>query len=413
MRKPLVGLQVTSVRSLSRTFVAALALTVTACSDPSSTDVAPDITSAQARVSAESAGNKYIVVLKSDPTISSDAPYQERLLKVKGRGAGLLKAHGANENAIEHVYGKALEGFSASLSAQEVRALKNDSRVAYIEPDQVVTLAKPGSSGGGTTSQVTPWGITRVKGGIDASQSGKTAWIIDTGIDLTHPDLNVDASRSATFITSGRDADTPNDFNGHGSHVAGTIGAKNNTIGVIGVAAGAKVVAVKVLNAQGSGSYSGVIKGVDYVAANGKAGDVANMSLGGPVSTALDDAVLRASNKGILFALAAGNESDNTNNHSPGRVNGSNIFTVSAMATGDKWASFSNFGNPPVDYCAPGVSINSTWKSGGYNTISGTSMATPHVAGILLLKGRITIDKYVVGDPDGKPDPIATVGTLQ
>ncbi|MDO1447890.1 S8 family serine peptidase [Rhodocytophaga aerolata] len=413
MRKPLIGLQVTSVRSFSRTFVAAVALAVTACSEPSSTDVAPDITSAQARVSAEKAGNKYIVVLKADPTISSEAPYQERLVKVKGRGAGLLKAHGANENAIEHVYGKALEGFSATLSAQEVKALKNDNRVAYIEPDQVVTLAKPGSSGGGSTSQEIPWGIARVKGGLDASQSGKTAWVIDTGIDLTHPDLNVDASRSVTFITSGRDADTPNDFNGHGSHVAGTIGAKNNSTGVIGVAAGAKVAAVKVLNSQGSGSYSGVIKGVDYVAANGKAGDVANMSLGGPVSTALDDAVLRASAKGILFALAAGNESDHTSNHSPGRVNGSNIYTVSAMGSGDKWASFSNFGNPPVDYCAPGVGIKSTWKSGGYNTISGTSMATPHVAGILLLKGRITIDKYVQGDPDGKADPIASAGTLQ
>lgn len=130
------------------------------------------------------------------------------------------------------------------------------------------------------------------------------------------------------------------------------------------------------------------------------------MSLGGPFSKAVNDGVVAAASNGIKFALAEGNESQNTNNVSPGSANGPNVYTISAMNSSDSWASFSNFGNPPVDYCAPGVSIQSTWKGGGYNTISGTSMATPHVAGILLL-GTISTDGTVNNDPDGNPDPIA------
>jgi len=121
-----------------------------------------------------------------------------------------------------------------------------------------------------------------------------------------------------------------------------------------------------------------------------QAGDVANMSLGRPTSDALDQAILNASQKGIIFALAAGNESDDANNHSPARVNGTNIYTISAMDDTDTWASFSNYGNPPIDYCAPGVDIKSTWKDGEYNTISGTSMASPHPAGVLLLGSAST-----------------------
>lgn len=153
---------------------------------------------------------------------------------------------------------------------------------------------------------------------------------------------------------------------------------------------------------------SGVIAGVDYVAANGQPGDVANMSLGGGVSQALDDAVVAASGGGVRFALAAGNESDNANNHSPARANGPNVFTVSAFANGNTWASFSNYGNPPIDYAEPGVSIKSTWLSGGYNTISGTSMATPHLAGILLARATPATDGVVSGDPAAPADPIGT-----
>ncbi|MHB1147314.1 MAG: S8 family peptidase [Lutibacter sp.] len=307
---------------------------------------------------------------------------------------------------IKQSYGKVLNGVAAKLSKADVEKLSKDKRVKYIEKDQLVTLApggKPGS-GGGSVAQETPWGITRVNG-VSSYTGTNVAWVIDTGIDLDHPDLNVDASRGFNAFTTGRDAGAPDDGNGHGSHVSGTIAAKNNTIGVIGVAPGATVIPIKVLDSRGSGSYSGVIAGVDFVAAHGSIGDVANMSLGGPVSQALDDAVLAASNKGIKFALAAGNSSADANNSSPARVNGVNIYTISAMSTGDNWASFSNFGNPPVDYCAPGVSIKSTWKDGGYNTISGTSMASPHAAGILLL-GNFTTNGTVIGDPDNNADLI-------
>lgn len=305
---------------------------------------------------------------------------------------------------IKQSYGKALNGVAAKLSKTDVEKLAKDKRVKYIEKDQLVTLAAGGKPGGGSIVQETPWGITRVNGASSYAGSN-VAWVIDTGIDLDHPDLNVDASRGFNAFTSGRDAGLPDDGNGHGSHVSGTIAAKNNTIGVIGIAPGATVIPIKVLDSRGSGSYSGVIAGVDFVAAHGSSGDVANMSLGGPISQALDDAVLAASNKGIKFALAAGNSSVSATTSSPARVNDPNIYTISAMSIGDNWASFSNFGNPPVDYCAPGVSIKSTWKDGGYNTISGTSMASPHAAGILLF-GNFSTGGTVSGDPDGNADSI-------
>ena len=307
----------------------------------------------------------------------------------------------------KHTYSAALRGFAVDLPAQALERMKaNNPNIAYCEQDQVMTVApirataRPG--GGGTTqpAQVTPWGITRVNGGLSGTFA--TAWVIDSGIDLTHPDLNVDTARSRTFLGGNT---TAADQNGHGTHVAGTIAARDNTIGVIGVAPGARVVSVRVLDRSGSGSNSGVIAGVDYVAANGLSGDVANMSLGGGISQALDDAVVRASAGGVRFTLAAGNSSVSATTSSPARVNGANLFTVSSFAIGDNWSSFSNFGNPPVDFAEPGSAIKSTWLSGGYNTISGTSMAAPHLAG-LLLTGAVRSGGTVIGDPDGNPDVI-------
>ncbi|MHC1705224.1 MAG: S8 family serine peptidase [Tenuifilaceae bacterium] len=349
---------------------------------------------------------QYIVVFKTSSVqkVAAVGTYADRVKSVREYAVDMLKGYNVSEEKISATYGRAIKGFAAELNADKVEMLRNDERIAYIEPDRVVTLdytinAKPG--GGTAPAQSIPWGITRIGGAVAYTGTG-VAWIIDSGIDLDHPDLNVDLALSKTFVANTTSAD---DQNGHGTHVAGTVAAKNNTIGVVGVAAGAKVVAVRVLDRRGSGAYSGVIAGVDYVAANGKTGDVANMSLGGPVSDALDAAVIAAAGKGIKFALAAGNESTHANNSSPGRVNHTNVYTISAMDSKDVWAYFSNYGNPPVDYCAPGVSIYSTYKGGVYSTLSGTSMASPHACGVLLL-GAARTDGYVSGDPDGNADPI-------
>lgn len=304
----------------------------------------------------------------------------------------------------EFVYGSALRGITVKLSNDEVTKLQNNENVAGVYQDMIVTFGLPTAMAKPTPTQpteTTPWGITRVGGSSDGT--GKSAWIIDTGIDMDHPDLNVDQTRGKNFVTI--DA-LPDDDNGHGTHCAGIVAALDNSIGVIGVAAGATVVPVKVLNRRGSGTYSQIIAGVDYVAATAAPGDAANMSLGGGIYDPIDQAVLNLAAKGVKVAIAAGNESQDANNCSPARVNGTNIYTVSAMGTGDLWASYSNFANPPIDYCAPGSSIYSTYKGGSYATLSGTSMATPHVCGILLL-GSVKTDGYVIGDPDGNPDPIA------
>jgi len=354
---------------------------------------------------------QYIIVLNDDATkfkSSSDASYSERVNEVKVLAESMLRTKSSAEFEVLNAYAQVLKGFSAKMSEADMEELKKDGRVKYIEPDMHI-MRPPWEDDSVDPSgvQEVPYGITRVGYG---SGAGKVAWIIDTGIDLDHEDLNVDGSRGFNAFERGPDAGTLDDKNGHGTHCAGTVAALDNEVGVVGVAAGATVIPVKVLDKRGSGSTSGVIAGVDYVAAHASAGDAANMSLGGGVSETLDNAVIAASNNGIYFALAAGNESDDANNHSPARANGQYIWTISAMDSNDYFASFSNYGNPPVDYCEPGVSIKSTWKDGGYNTISGTSMAAPHMCGILLMtNGNPVNDGYVNGDPDGNPDPIGHI----
>jgi subtilisin family serine protease len=347
---------------------------------------------------------QYVVILNESSfkfVVDSKADYFERINEVKSVASQLLRTKGSSDFEVLNAYAEVFKGFSAKISQADVAKLQEDPRVKSIQADRLITVGKPVPE---PPPEVIPWGITRVGYG---DGTGKTAWILDTGIDLDHPDLNVDASRGYDFINLDALAD---DDNGHGSHCAGIVAAIDNAIGVIGVAAGATLVPVKVLNRRGSGAYSVVIAGVDFVGANASPGDAANMSLTGPVYTLLDDAIYAASQNGIFFALAAGNDSDDANNYSPARVNGPYIWTISAMDINDTFAWFSNYGNPPVDFCEPGVSIYSTYKDGGFATLSGTSMAAPHMCGILLMtNGNPVTDGYVIGDPDGTPDPIGTI----
>jgi hypothetical protein len=350
--------------------------------------------------------DSYIVVLQSSAiNFRKDGALEDVQASMRLSASNILTKYRIAEDKIYRVYGVALDGFAVKLSNQELESLSGDPAVKYIEQDRVISIAqgkKPGG-GSGSTGQEIPWGISRVGGFVNYSGEN-VAWILDSGVDLTHPDLNVVTTDGFTAFTSGRDANL-NDGNGHGTHVAGTIAAIDNNVGVVGVAAGAPVVPVKVLDSRGSGSYSGVIAGVNWVASKGNSGDVANMSLGGPISQALDDAVVAASNTGVKFVLAAGNDSKSATLTSPARANGANIYTISAMDSKDFFASFSNFDNPPIDYCAPGVGVKSTWKDGGYNTISGTSMAAPHAAGVLLL-GSPKTSGFVKNDKDSTPDSI-------
>jgi subtilisin family serine protease len=342
---------------------------------------APTVTAVAAAATTGGASSGYIVMLRGTADSSSVAAEHAR-------------AHGA---AVGHVYRHAIHGYSATMNATAAARISRDARVLLVQQDGIITIA----------AQTLPTGINRVDAelsptarinGVDERVDVDVA-VIDTGIDLDHPDLNV-YTAGARNCSTGRSA---NDGNGHGTHVAGTIGALDNDTGVVGVTPGARVWPVRVLNNAGSGSFADVICGIDYVTAHANEIEVANMSLGGSGSDsacgsntdALHEAICRSVAAGVTYVVAAGNESDNTANHVPAAYD--EVITVSALAdfnglpggggaptcrsdVDDTFADFSNFG-ADVDLIAPGVCILSTWKRGGYNTISGTSMATPHVSG--------------------------------
>ena len=231
-----------------------------------------------------------------------------------------------------------------------------------------------------------------VSGGCDCTGHNKWIWVLDTGIDLNHPDLNVKTSYGKSYISSEPSAE---DYHGHGTHVAGLAAAKNNSYGAKGIAYGAPVVPIKVLNRYGSGSWSSILAGLNRVYRYGIAGDVVNMSLGGSISssapqTSVETAIKSLANKGIYVVIAAGNSSRHARTFTPARVNGSKIYTIAATQKSPYWwthqfaSNYSNYGKPPVDFAAPGTSVYSTYKNGGYRYMTGTSMAAPNFAGALL-----------------------------
>jgi len=316
-------------------------------------------------------------------------------------GSALLKRNSISDKAIKASFAGEPGGFIATLSAEEADKLRNDENIAAVEPDRIIAL---GACFTVVEPRLITWNVERVGYG---NGIGKRAWIIDTGIDFEHPDLNVDVEKSKSFIA---DVTSAEDENGHGTHVAGIIGAKNNTIGVLGIASGATLVSLRVLDKDGKGLLSSIIQALAYVNSNASPGDVVNMSAGNDqgISATLDQQVRNTAAKGILIAIAAGNEHELANKYSPGRANADNIYTVSAMDSVDNFASFSNYGNDAVDFAAPGVRILSTFLNDRYAYMSGTSMAAPHVAGLLLLKGNaISSSGTVKNDPDPVADPIA------
>lgn len=344
----------------------------------------------------------------------------------------------------------AVRGFSAVIPEARLGEIRSDPRVAVVSPNFTVSVPDPvravrpaaprwcpddpthpacqDKEDPGSGGQVTPWGITRVRGPGQQMASGR-AWVIDTGVDPDHPDLNVDPDCSANFVTRGSLTITDwEDGHGHGTHVSGTIAAIDNDRDVVGVSPGATVCAIRVLHNSGSGLIEWVIAGVDYVAANGTTGDVANMSLGGgtnePRPNALEQAILAAADPDpeqnpeqnrILFTLAAGNYGTNSTANSPGRIGdlSDNVYTISAIGQDDCLASWSSWG-AFVDYAEPGVDVLSTKNGGGTTTMSGTSMAAPHMAGLLLQgdpgTGGYTRDDCGFSNPDRQPYPI---GVLQ
>ncbi|MDO8774367.1 MAG: S8 family peptidase [Burkholderiaceae bacterium] len=292
--------------------------------------------------------------------------------------ANLVRGFGGQ---LHHTYTSAIKGFAASLPDAALQAIRNNPNVDYIEQDQTVSLNET------LTQPNATWGLDRIDETIRVldtqyhySYTGANvnAFIIDTGIRSTHSDLypRVNVGAGFTAINDGNGTD---DCNGHGTHVSGTVG------GVTwGVAKGVALIPVRVLNCQGSGTWSGVIAGIDFTANSTLRPAVANMSLGGGASQAVDDAVAGAVNKGATVVVAAGNSNANACNYSPARA--PSAITVGATTSTDTRASYSNYGTC-LDLFAPGSGITSAWNTSdsATNTISGTSMASPHVTGIAAL----------------------------
>jgi len=272
-----------------------------------------------------------------------------------------------------HVF-ESVNGFSATLDAAQVRALRASARVEYVEPDRVVTVAATQTM----DANGDPWGLDRIDQRAlplsrtytyTRSGSGVTAYVIDTGITSSHPDFGGRAANVYdAFGGSGSDC------HGHGTHVAGTIGGAT-----YGVAKAVLLRGVRVLNCSGSGSTSGIIRALDWMRFNAVRPAVANMSLGGGFSSSLNTATANLANSGVFVAVAAGNESQNACNVSPAST--AAAYTTAASDRTDLRAWFSNYGSC-VDGYAPGVAIKSAWLGTGTRTISGTSMASPHVAGV-------------------------------
>lgn len=344
------------------------------------------------RMGARAIPNQYIVVLDQDA--DGDVAGTNRRIEALLAGRG---------RAPDHVWAHALSGFSVQMTEEEALALADDPRVAYVEEDSLIEIT--------VTQTNATWGLDRIDQrsrplsgtySYTTTGAGVRVYVIDTGIRRTHVDFGTRAAVGFDAIGDGRNG---SDCNGHGTHVAGTVGGAT-----WGVAKAVRLIAVRVLNCSGSGTTSGVISGVNWVTANHIKPAVANMSLGGGISSSLDSAVNTSISAGVTYAVAAGNSNTNASNSSPARVGAA--ITVGSSTSSDSRSSFSNFGSV-VDIFAPGSSIRSAWATSdtATATISGTSMATPHVAGVAA--------RILQGSPSASPATVrntmvnnATLGVL-
>ena len=327
--------------------------------------------------------------------------------QVRAKLLPFLRTHKIDQKSVKKIYGGAFVGFVATLNQVQIKRLTSLRLVRWIEQDARLKLVIVPGTLKPIKVQRVDWGVELVGSG-DANSIERIAFVVDTGIDQDHPDLNVNRSLSSSMIVAEPGKD---DKNGHGTHCAGIIAAKDNFIGSKGVAAGATVVGVKVLDRNGDGSWSDLLDGISYTAAVANPGDVANFSLGAPGSHWLASWSIKLflGGRGIFVTIAAGNSNMHASGYAPANTNGSRIFTVSNMKQNRHIAASSNFGNGPVDYAAPGTDIYSCDKDGGYATKSGTSMAAPHVAGILLLRnGVVMANGVLLVDKDPVRDPVAS-----
>ncbi len=326
---------------------------------------------------------QYIVVFKDDsnrPPHDAGAPFDDARVDQAVAEAAMSTAvdlASVFDVTVSNVYTHALQGMAITANERTISAMLSDPRIAFIEEDAEVFLSN--------TQTNAPWGLDRIDqrnlpldGRFTAANgaSNVRAYVIDSGIRASHTQFGGRVLSGATAINDGRGT---NDCNGHGTHVAGTIGAST-----WGVAKSVRLVPVRVFGCTGGSSNSTIIAGIDWVAANAVRPAVANMSLGGPASSAIDNATNNLNNRGVVVVVAAGNENQNACNVSPARVGAA--MTVGSTTSSDSRSNFSNFGSC-VNIFAPGSSIRSTWHTSNTatNTISGTSMAAPHVAGVVAM----------------------------
>ncbi|MCX4740102.1 S8 family peptidase [Streptomyces antibioticus] len=375
-------LRSTRIRTAAVTTVAAAALVGGLTALPA--QAAPAEGRVLAANSPTAVQDSYIVTLKSQAGFKASS----------ATGKDLIKEYGGT---VKKTFGAALNGYTATLSAAEARRLAADPAVAAVEQNQTVRVTD-------TTQSNAPWGLDRIDQTSlplsstytypDSAGSGVTAYVIDTGVRITHSQISGRASYGYDAV----DGDTTAaDGNGHGTHVATTIAGST-----YGVAKKAKIVAVRVLDNNGSGTTAGVIAGIDWVTRNHSGPSVANLSLGGGASSTLDTAVRNSIASGVTYAVAAGNSNANASSYSPARV--TEAITVGATTSTDARASYSNYGSV-LDIFAPGSSITAGWYTSdtATNTISGTSMATPHVAGAAAV--------YLAGHTSATPAQVATALT--